>query len=106
MTSVPLTRKSQFFLLGLITAIFFVNILARIAMAPLLPVIEKDLGLGHAGAGSPFLALRLYRAGQFAGAKSWSGYAKLREGLWGITSRNLVFCAKSLPIPPSNLLKK
>jgi hypothetical protein len=48
MTSVPLTRKAQLFLLGLITAIFFVNFLARIALGPLLPVIEKDLGLGSA----------------------------------------------------------
>jgi len=74
MTSVPLTRKSQFFLLGLITAIFFVNILARIAMAPLLPVIEKDLGLGHAGAGSLFMMMAIgYATGLFV-----SGYLSSR----------------------------
>ena len=70
MTAVPLTRKSQLFLIGLLTAIFFINFLARVALAPLLPVIEKDLGLGHAGAGSFFMMIAIgYAAGLFV-----SGY--------------------------------
>ena len=74
MTAVPLTRKSQLFLLGLLTAIFFVNFLARIALAPLLPVIEKDLGLGHAGVGSFFMLMAIgYAVGLFA-----SGYLSSR----------------------------
>jgi NNP family nitrate/nitrite transporter-like MFS transporter len=74
MTGVPLTRKSQLFLLGLLTAIFFVNFLARVALGPLLPVIEKDLGLGHAGAGSFFMMMAIgYAAGLFV-----SGYLTSR----------------------------
>lgn len=74
MTGVPLTRKSQLFLLGLLTAIFFINFLARVALAPLLPVIEKDLGLGHAGAGSFFMMMAIgYATGLFV-----SGYLSSR----------------------------
>jgi MFS transporter, NNP family, nitrate/nitrite transporter len=66
MTESPLSRKAQIFLLGLLTAIFYVNFLSRIALAPLLPVIEKELGLGHAGAGSFFMMIALgYAAGLF-----------------------------------------
>ncbi|MBN1105535.1 MAG: MFS transporter [Deltaproteobacteria bacterium] len=35
--------------------IFFVNFLARIILAPLMPTMENDLGLSHAEAGSLFL---------------------------------------------------
>ena len=74
MTAVPLTRKSQLLLLGLLTAIFFVNFLARIALAPLLPVIENDLGIGHAGVGSFFMLMAIgYAVGLFA-----SGYLSSR----------------------------
>lgn len=74
MTGVTLSRKSQIFLLGLLTSIFFVNFLARIALAPLLPVIENDLGLDHAGAGSFFMMMAAgYAAGLFA-----SGYLSAR----------------------------
>jgi MFS transporter, NNP family, nitrate/nitrite transporter len=70
MTAVPLTRKSQLFLLGLLTTIFFVNLLSRVALAPLLPIIENDLGLGHAGAGSFFMMMAIgYAIGLFV-----SGY--------------------------------
>ncbi len=48
----------------LLTAIFFLNFLARIVMAPLLPAIEGDLNLGHGEAGSLFLVISL---GYFAG---------------------------------------
>ncbi|MCB2188061.1 MAG: MFS transporter [Deltaproteobacteria bacterium] len=42
-----------------LTSIFLLNFLSRLAMAPLLPVIEKDLALGHAQAGSFFLFVSL-----------------------------------------------
>lgn len=38
-----------------LAAIFFINFLARIVLAPFLPVIEKDLGFSHTAAGSLFL---------------------------------------------------
>jgi NNP family nitrate/nitrite transporter-like MFS transporter len=39
----------------LLTGIFFMNFTARVIMAPLMPTIEKDLGIGHSQAGSLFL---------------------------------------------------
>ncbi len=39
----------------LLVAIFYLTFVCRVALAPLLPVIEGDLGLGHGGAGSLFL---------------------------------------------------
>ena len=40
-----------------LASIFFLNFLARIIMAPLLPVIRDDLALDHSGAGRFFLLL-------------------------------------------------
>ncbi len=40
-----------------LAAIFFLNFLARIIMAPLLPVMREDLALDHSGAGRFFLLL-------------------------------------------------
>ncbi len=41
------------------TAIFFLNFIARIVLAPLMPAIETDLGLDHAEAGSLFLLISI-----------------------------------------------
>ena len=38
-----------------VTAIFYLNFTSRVILAPLLPVIERDLGIGHGEAGSLFL---------------------------------------------------
>jgi len=46
----------------ILTSIFAINFMARIILAPLLPVIESDLGLSHAESGSLFL---LISAGYF-----------------------------------------
>lgn len=40
---------------GFLTFLFFINFLARIILAPFLPLIEEDLGFSHAAAGSLFL---------------------------------------------------
>ena len=45
-----------------LAAIFFQNFISRIILAPLLPSIEKDLGLSHGQAGSFFF---LMTAGYF-----------------------------------------
>ena len=64
MTEAPLAGKSRFFLLMLLTGIFLVNFLSRIVLAPLMPVIEQELHLDHAGAGSLFLLIAIgYSAG-------------------------------------------
>ncbi|NTU59599.1 MAG: MFS transporter [Deltaproteobacteria bacterium] len=42
---------------GMVTGIFFVNIASRVVLGPLMPAIEKDLGIGHAQAGGIFLLL-------------------------------------------------
>ncbi|NWF54204.1 MAG: MFS transporter [Syntrophaceae bacterium] len=40
-----------------LTAIFYLNFTSRVILAPLLPVVESDLGIGHGEAGSLFLYL-------------------------------------------------
>jgi len=40
-----------------LTGIFFLNFIARIILAPLMPTIEKDLEVGHGEAGSLFLLI-------------------------------------------------
>ncbi len=49
--------KSQFGPILILTTIFFLNFIARIIMAPLLPAIREDLALDHSGAGRFFLLL-------------------------------------------------
>jgi NNP family nitrate/nitrite transporter-like MFS transporter len=43
----------------LLTSIFFINFLARIVLAPLMPSVESDLAISHAEAGSLFLTISL-----------------------------------------------
>jgi MFS transporter, NNP family, nitrate/nitrite transporter len=70
----PLSRKSQMFLLSLLTGIFFINILLRVVLAPLLPVIEGELGLNHTASGSFFMMIALgYSIGLFG-----SGFVSAR----------------------------
>jgi len=56
------------------TSIFFFNFLSRIVTAPLGPVLEKDLGISHAQAGSLFLFMT---AGYFVAVLS-SGFVAAR----------------------------
>jgi len=53
------TFHAQLTPLLLLTSIFFVNFLARIILAPLMPNVESDLNLSHAEAGSFFLLISL-----------------------------------------------
>jgi NNP family nitrate/nitrite transporter-like MFS transporter len=43
----------------LLAAIFLLNFLGRVILAPLLPTIQRDLGVGHAEAGSLFLLISM-----------------------------------------------
>ena len=49
-------------LLTLLASVFFLNFLSRIALAPLLPVVEADLGLNHGQSGALFLIAALGNA--------------------------------------------
>jgi NNP family nitrate/nitrite transporter-like MFS transporter len=51
--------RSQIGPLLLMTGIFFLNFIARIILAPLMPTIELDLGIGHAESGYLFLLISL-----------------------------------------------
>jgi NNP family nitrate/nitrite transporter-like MFS transporter len=51
--------RSQVGSLLLMTGIFYLNFISRIILAPLMPTIEKDLGIGHAEAGSLFFLISL-----------------------------------------------
>ena len=50
---------SQIGALLFLTGIFFINFIARIILAPLMPTIEKELSIGHGQAGSLFLFITL-----------------------------------------------
>lgn len=56
-SSAPLS--SQVGPLFLLTGIFFLNFISRIMLAPLMPTIENDLGIGHGEAGALFLLISL-----------------------------------------------
>ncbi|MBI5015096.1 MAG: MFS transporter [Deltaproteobacteria bacterium] len=43
--------------LALVCSVFFVNLSSRAVLAPLMPAVERDLGIGHGQAGSLFLLL-------------------------------------------------
>ena len=51
--------RSYLYPLLLLTFIFFINFMARIIQAPLMPAIEQDLTLSHAEAGSLFFSLSI-----------------------------------------------
>jgi NNP family nitrate/nitrite transporter-like MFS transporter len=51
------TFRSQIAPILLLAAIFLLNFLSRVILAPLLPTIERDLGVGHGEAGSLFLLI-------------------------------------------------
>jgi NNP family nitrate/nitrite transporter-like MFS transporter len=51
--------RSQLGPLLFLAAIFFLNFIARIIMAPLMPTIEQDLNITHSQAGSLFLLVTL-----------------------------------------------
>jgi len=58
----------------LLVGIFYLNFISRIALAPLLPIVEMDLGLGHGEAGSLFF----YVASGYATGLLTSGYITAR----------------------------
>lgn len=59
-TSLPF--KSALPAVVFVTAIFFLNFISRVVLAPLMPVIQADLGFTHAGAGHLFLSLAIGNA--------------------------------------------
>jgi NNP family nitrate/nitrite transporter-like MFS transporter len=66
MTEPPLSRRARLLLLSFLTTLFFLNMMSRVVLAPLLPVIEQDLGLKHAISGSLFMMIALgYATGLF-----------------------------------------
>ncbi len=58
----------------LLVGIFYLNFISRIALAPLLPIVEIDLGLGHGEAGSLFF----YVASGYAAGLLTSGHITAR----------------------------
>ncbi|MEI8188300.1 MAG: MFS transporter, partial [candidate division NC10 bacterium] len=59
--------------IAFLTGIFYLNFVSRIILGPFLPVIERELDLGHGGAGSLFLFIQLgYASGLLSsGLVSW-----------------------------------
>lgn len=55
----PLSFGAAFQALLLMTGLFYVNFVARVSLAPLLPSIEHDLGFSHGESGALFLLLSI-----------------------------------------------
>lgn len=60
----------------LLTMVFFLNFTARVSLAPLLPTMEKDLGLSHGEVGSLFLMISI----GYLITMMTSGFISLRLG--------------------------
>jgi NNP family nitrate/nitrite transporter-like MFS transporter len=58
----------------ILAGIFYLNFISRVVLAPLLPVIEGDLGLGHGEAGSLFFFI----AAGYSGGLLGSGFISSR----------------------------
>jgi len=76
--------RAQLPQLLLLTSIFFVNFLARISLAPLLPQVESELNLSHAESGSLFFLISL---GYFTTLLA-SGFISSR-----LTHRKTIICS-------------
>jgi len=70
----------------LLTSIFFVNFLARISLAPLMPKVESELNLSHAEAGALFFLISL---GYFTTLLA-SGFISSR-----LTHRKTIICSSA-----------
>jgi MFS transporter, NNP family, nitrate/nitrite transporter len=70
----PLSFGAGFPALLLMTGIFYVNFMARISLAPLLPSIEQDLGFTHGESGALFLLV----SGGYCLAIIFSGHVSSR----------------------------
>src|SRR4030043_2190814 len=57
MKTQPSSLRSQMAPLLFLVGIFFLNFIARVFLAPLLPTIENDLKIGHEEAGSFFFVI-------------------------------------------------
>lgn len=71
--------RSQLGPILILTSIFFLNFMARIIMAPLLPVIREDLALDHSGAGRFFLLLSCGYFLALLGSSYLAGYMAHRR---------------------------
>ena len=88
-------------LLLYLTAIFFLNFLARVVLSPLMPTIESDLNIGHGEAGSLFLFISL---GYFPGLLG-SGFVSSRiTHRWTIILSSVAVGGSLLPISLSHTL--
>jgi len=67
-------KRHSLLSLVLLVGIFYLNFISRIALAPLLPVVEVDLGFGHGEAGSLFF----YVASGYAAGLLASGHLTAR----------------------------
>ena len=80
--TLPFPLLPVFFLVG----IFYLNFTSRVVLSPLLPVLERDLGLGHGQAGSLFLLAQL----GYCGGLLASGFVSWRwNHRWTITLSTL-----------------
>jgi len=59
MTESRIRIKSELILLFSLVGVFYINMIARVITAPLMPVIEKEFGVGHSDAGLVFMMIAI-----------------------------------------------
>jgi NNP family nitrate/nitrite transporter-like MFS transporter len=79
-----------------LVVIFYLNFTSRVILAPLLPIMERELGLGHGEAGSLFFLLQIgYCAGLLASAFISCRWNHRRTILLSTTTLGLILLAMS-----------
>lgn len=66
--------KNQLWPILLLTTIFFVNFIARVTLAPMMPEVEANLSISHTEAGSLFLFISIGYFSSLLGSGFLSGY--------------------------------
>ncbi len=84
----------------LLTAIFYLNFISRVILAPLLPVMQSDLGLSHGQAGSLFFYIACgYGSGLFGSAFIAAWLNHRRTIILSIFNRWIIIGNGRLPFP-------
>ncbi len=84
-----------------LTALFYLNFLARVILAPLMPAIESDLNIGHAEAGSLFFFIAL---GYFAGLLGSGTVSSHLTHRWTIILSSVALGGSLLTVSVSHIL--
>jgi len=84
-----------------LTALYYLNFLARVILAPLMPAVEIDLKIGHAEAGSLFLFISL---GYFVGLLGSGSVSSHLTHRWTIILSSVALGGSLLAVSLSHII--